>query len=60
MALWATAWRRVASLRAAARDARLGQDGRSDGEPTMRETSLLQQALGLTPPWTAFRAVSCR
>jgi transposase len=36
--------------------ARLEQDGQSDGGPTMRETALLQLALGLTPPWTVSRA----
>jgi transposase len=35
---------------------RLEQDGRSDRGPTMRDTALLQLALGLTPPWTVGRA----
>src|SRR3954463_16777028 len=26
------------------------------GEPTMRDTTLMQQALGLTPPWTVVRS----
>src|SRR5271166_4486006 len=36
--------------------ARLEQDGPRDGGPTMRDTALLQPALGLTPPWTVGRA----
>src|SRR5208282_4837155 len=36
--------------------ARLEQDGPRDGGPTMRDTALLQLALGLTPPWTVSRA----
>jgi transposase len=35
---------------------RLEQDGHSDRGPTMRDTALLQLALGLTPPWTVSRA----
>ena len=48
--------RRAASLRAAVPVVRLEQDGRSDGGPTIRDTSLLQLALALTPPWTVGRA----
>jgi hypothetical protein len=33
-----------------------GQDGPSEGGPSMRDTSLLQRALGLTPPWMVSRA----
>jgi transposase len=36
--------------------ASLEQDGQSDGGPPMRETALLQLALGLTPPWTVSRS----
>jgi transposase len=36
--------------------ARLEQDGRSDRGPTMRDTALLQLALGLAPPWTVSRS----
>jgi hypothetical protein len=37
-------------------DARLEQDGAECGRPTMRDTALLQLALGLTPPWTVSRS----
>ena len=36
--------------------ARLNQDGAGCGELPMRDTTLLQQALGLTPPWTVTRS----
>jgi transposase len=36
--------------------ARLEQVGRSDRGPAMRDTTLLQLALGLTPPWTVSRS----
>src|SRR5471030_1237387 len=51
-----TAKRRAASLTAASTAPGSKQDGPSDGGPTMRDTALLQLALGLTPPWTASRA----
>jgi transposase len=36
--------------------ATLNQDGAGSGGPIMRDTFLLQQALGLTPPWTVSRS----
>jgi hypothetical protein len=45
-----------ASLRVAAPVFRLEQDGQSDSSPSMRDTSLLQPAPALTPPWTVCRA----
>src|SRR5450432_659873 len=51
-----TAKRRAASLTAASTAPGSKQDWPSDGGPTMRDTALLQLALGLTPPWTASRA----
>ena len=35
---------------------RLERDGRRDGGPIVRDTALLQLALGLTPPWSVSRA----
>src|SRR5271157_6345901 len=47
--------RRAASLTAASTAPVSGRPGEC-GRPTMRDTSLLQQALGLAPPWTVGRS----
>src|SRR5580693_8937712 len=47
--------RRAASLTAASTAPGSGRPGEC-GRPTMRDTSLLQQALGLAPPWAVSRS----